>query len=300
MIRTQRASRISASLGGTLAGFAAYGIWGMFPLYWRQLTMVEPLQILAHRVFWAGAFCLVLVLAKGRGAEILRLAKSGKTFAALAFSTLVVTFNWGLYIWAVNSGRIIESALGYYINPLLSVALGAVFFKEKADSWTRIAVAVASLGIIGAAVVYGSVPWVSLLLASTFALYGALKKNLGLEPLLGLTVETLIAAPVAFAFLAFRQAQGAAGFIGQGFAPSLLLVLAGVVTAVPLLFFAHAANTITLQRMGFIQYVSPTGQLLLGVLVFGERPSPALVVAFAGVLVAVLIYVATRKKTSQG
>ncbi|MEW6550200.1 MAG: EamA family transporter RarD, partial [Spirochaetota bacterium] len=115
MIRTQRASRISASLGGTLAGFAAYGIWGMFPLYWRQLTMVEPLQILAHRVFWAGAFCLVLVLAKGRGAEILRLAKSGKTFAALAFSTLVVTFNWGLYIWAVNSGRIIESALGYYI-----------------------------------------------------------------------------------------------------------------------------------------------------------------------------------------
>ncbi|TXT43640.1 MAG: hypothetical protein FD137_1770 [Spirochaetes bacterium] len=298
MIETPKASKASRELGGTLAGFAAYGIWGLFPLYWRQLSFVEPVQILAHRVFWAGLFCLVLLWSKGRFAEIRRLAKSGRTFGVLALSAIVVTFNWGMYIWAVNSGRIIESALGYYINPLLSVALGVLFFKEKADAWTRIAVGLASLGIIGAAAIYGSVPWVSILLATTFAFYGALKKNLGLEPLLGLTVETLIAAPFALLFLTLRQFQGSAGFIQQGFFTSLMLVLAGVVTAVPLLFFAQAANTISLQRMGFIQYVSPTGQLLLGMLVFGERPSPALMVAFAGVLGAVIIYIATRRKAS--
>lgn len=284
------------SLSGAFAAFAAYGMWGLFPLYWKQLSAVEPMQILSHRIFWAAVFCLGLMAARGRLPEIAQLVKNKKKFLIVVLSSAVVTANWGLYIWAVNIGRVIESALGYYINPLLSVALGVLFFREKADRWTKIAVSVAAAGIAGAAIAYGSVPWVSLLLASTFAAYGALKKRLGLEPLLGLTAETLTAAPFALVFLISRHAAGAGAFWNGGAAATILLVVAGVVTAVPLLFFAVAANSISLQKMGFIQYVSPTCQLFLGIVVFGEKPSAALLVAFVGVIAAVLMYVFTRKR----
>lgn len=281
---------------GTLAAFAAYGSWGIFPLYWKQLSSVEPFQILAHRIVWAAIFCFALMASKGRLAEILELVRNRKKFLTVILASAMVTANWGIYIWAVNSGRVMESALGYYINPLLSVAFGALFFREKADAWTKIAVAVAAAGILGAAAVYGSVPWTSLIIALTFAIYGALKKRLGFEPLLGLTVETLIAAPFALAFLIARQGQGLGAFLNAGVLPSALLALSGIVTAVPLLLFAVAANSISLQKMGFIQYVSPSSQLFLGIVIFGEKPSNALLVAFAGVIFAVVLYIATRKR----
>lgn len=285
-----------ASRGGTLAAFAAYGMWGLFPLFWKQLSSVEPLQILMHRIFWAAIFCLLLIAAKGRLPEILGLLKNRRKLLMAFGASAMVTANWGLYIWAINSGRVMESALGYYINPLLSVILGALLFREETDRWTRAAVLIATAGIVGAAIAYGSVPWVSILLGLSFALYGAMKKRLGFEPLLGLTVETLIALPFALAFLIARHSAGAGSYWNSGVYITLLLTVAGVITAVPLLFFAKAANSITLQRMGFIQYVSPTSQLFLGVVVFGERPSSALIVAFAGVLIAVCLYVFSRKK----
>ena len=283
---------------GTLAAFAAYGMWGMFPIYWKQLSAVEPFQILAHRITWAGIFCIVLMAAKGRLPEIAKLARNGKKLLTVTLSSAAVTVNWGLYIWAVNTGRITESALGYYINPLLSIAFGVLFFKEKADGWTRIAVAVAAAGILGAAIVYGSVPWISLILAFTFAIYGALKKRLGFEPLLGLTAETLIAAPFALFFLIERQSAGLGSFWNAGAMQTILLILAGAMTAIPLLLFALAANSISLQKMGFIQYVSPSFMLFLGVVVFGEKPSNALLTAFGGVIFAVVLYVVTRKKVA--
>jgi len=282
---------------GVLAAFAAYGSWGIFPLYWKQLIGVESFQILAHRIVWASVFCVMLMASRGRLSEIAGFAKDRRKLLVMTIVSVMVTINWGLYIWAVNSGRVTESALGYYINPLFSVALGMLFFREKADRWTRIAVAVAAAGIAGAAIAYGSVPWASLLLAASFAVYGALKKRLGLEPLLGLAVETLIAAPFALAFLVSRHLAGAGSFVNDGAVPTLLLAFSGLVTAVPLLFFAFAANTISLQKMGFIQYVSPSCQLFLGVVVYGERPSAALIVAFMGVIFAVLLYISTRKRT---
>ena len=286
----------AAAYKGTLAAFAAYGMWGLFPLYWKQLANVESGQILAHRIFWAGIFCLALAVKKGRVLDLMAVLKSKKKFLILAISSILVSTNWGIYIWAVNSGKIIESALGYYINPLLSVAFGVAFFREKADVWTKASVSIATVGIIGAGMVYGSIPWLSILIATTFAIYGALKKTLGLDPLLGLTIETLLAAPIALAYLVLRQAGGAGAFIEQGAYVTLLLILAGVITAIPLLFFAQAANTISLQKMGFIQYLSPSGQLFLGVVVFGERPSQALLIAFISVIIAVFMYAFTRKR----
>ncbi len=288
--------RRSLETRGTLAAFAAYGMWGLFPLYWKQLKHVESMQILAHRILWAAVFCFILMLAWKRFPEIGKLVKQKKKFFLVFLASIVVTANWGLYIWAVNIGRVVESALGYYINPLVSVLLGALFFKEKVDPWTRLAVALATAGIVGAAILYGSVPWVSLLLAVTFAAYGALKKKVGIEPLISLAVETFIAAPFALAFLLFRQAAGAGAFWNDGVLTTILLTMAGVVTAVPLFFFAQAANSISLQKMGFIQYVSPCGQLFIGVAIYGEKPTAALLMAFAGVISAVLIYLFTRKR----
>jgi len=286
-----RATPKDKALAGTIGAFLAFGMWGLFPLFWKQLTSVESMQILAHRIFWAGIFCLVLIIATGRFGEIARLLKDRKKFLVIAGATVIVTFNWGIYIWAVNIGRVTETALGYYINPLFSVLLGAVFFKEKTDGWTRAAVFIAAASIIGAAIAYGSVPWVSLLLAVTFSLYGAIKKTLALDPLLGLTVETLMAAPFALIFMILRQFAGHGAFINDGPGISILLVIAGILTAIPLIFFALAANSISLQKMGFIQYVSPTGQLFIGVVIYKEKPSQALIVAFVGVIAAVLIYV---------
>ncbi len=287
----------SPETGGTLAAFVAYGMWGLFPLYWKQLKHVESMQILAHRILWAAVFCLILMLVWKRFSEIGKLLRQKRKFFIVFLASIVVTSNWGLYIWAVNIGRVVESALGYYINPLVSVLLGALFFKERVDPWTKLAVALASLGIVGAAVFYGSVPWVSLLLAVTFAIYGALKKRVGIEPLISLAVETFIAAPFALAFLLSRQATGAGAFWNAGAPTTILLVMAGVVTAVPLFFFAQAANSISLQKMGFIQYVSPCGQLFIGVVIYGEKPTAALLMAFAGVISAVIIYVFTRKRS---
>ncbi|MDX9827358.1 MAG: EamA family transporter RarD [Spirochaetia bacterium] len=286
----------SVETRGTLAALAAYAMWGLFPLYWKQLKHVESMQILAHRILWAAVVCLILMLAWKRFSEIGKLFKQKKKFFLVFLASIVVTSNWGLYIWAVNVGKVVESALGYYINPLVSVLLGAIFFKEKVDAWTRLAVALAAAGIVGAAILYGSVPWVSLLLAFTFAIYGALKKRVGIEPLISLAVETFIAAPFALAFLVFRQAAGAGAFWNAGALTTILLIFAGLVTALPLFFFAQAANSISLQKMGFIQYVSPCGQLFIGIVVYGEKPTTALLLAFTGVITAVLIYVFTRKR----
>lgn len=280
---------------GTLAALAAYAIWGFFPLYWKLLASVDSAQILAHRIVWASFLCLGLMAAQKRFHEIVGLFRD-KRFIVVLCAALTITGNWWLYIWVVNSGRIVESALGYYINPLFSVAAGVLFFKEKTDLWTKIAMAVAAAGIGAAAAAYGSLPWTSLALGASFAAYGAIKKKLQIEPLLSLSVETLVVAPVALLLLFSRQRAGLGAFGASGGAGiSLLLMLAGLVTAVPLLCFTVAANSISLQRIGFMQYISPSLQLFLGLAVFGEKPSRALTLAFAGVLAAVAIYLSTRR-----
>ncbi|MEN6500130.1 MAG: EamA family transporter RarD [Rectinema sp.] len=272
----------------------AYGMWGILPIYWKLLSDVDPLQILAHRILWAAVFCLVL-LAGTKDMKSLRDALSTRKNVVLVFcAALLVTLNWGLYIYAVTSGHVIESALGYYINPLLSVVLGGLFFRERIDRWTGVAVGIAAISIVAAGLLYGKVPWLSLLLAITFALYGATKKKLNFPPITSLALETFFATPFALVFLAVIHAQGGGAFVSEGLGVSILLALAGVVTAIPLLLFGVAATSISLQFMAFLQYITPTAMLLLGLFAYGEEPSRAIVVAFAGVLVAVIIFTATR------
>ncbi|HTX71259.1 MAG TPA: EamA family transporter RarD [Rectinemataceae bacterium] len=290
------ASRAAALRAGTVAAFVTYAMWGLFPLYWKRLAAIDPFVILCHRIVWAALFSLILLAVQGRLATLFTLFKDRKRAITALASAILITINWGTYIWAVNAGHVTESSLGYYINPLLSVLLGALIFREKLDGWTSAAVLIAAGGIGAASVMLGGLPWISLVLASSFALYGAVKKKAALDPITGLAAETVIATPFAIAYLALQHRHGVAIFGAGDHLATALLVLAGVVTAVPLITFAFAANRIPLQRMGFIQYVSPTGQLALGLFVYAERMTEPLRVAFATVIAAVVLYAATRNR----
>jgi chloramphenicol-sensitive protein RarD len=292
-----RPARSAASLG-SIAALATYSMWGLFPLYWKRLSGVEPWQVLAHRIVWSALFTLALLAISGRLGDLLALFRERKRLLAAAVASLLVTTNWGTYIWAVNNGHVTESALGYYINPLLSVALGAIFLREKLDRFTAAAVGIAALGVIAASVMLGSPPWIALTLAVTFGSYGLVKKKAGLDPVTGLAAEALVLTPFALLFLGLRHVSGQGSLGGADQVANAMLVLSGVVTAVPLLTFAYATNRITLQRLGFFQYVSPTGQLLLGLLLYREHLTPALIVAFSTVIIAVLIYATTRRRAS--
>jgi chloramphenicol-sensitive protein RarD len=281
---------------GTALAFAAYAAWGLLPIYWKRLSAVESLQILGHRIVWALAFTLVALLVVGKLGELAALFRDRRRLLFACLAAALITVNWGTYIWAVNAGHVTESSLGYYINPLVSVALGAIFFREKMDKWTIWAMAIAGAGVAAASVLMGSVPWISLALAASFGFYGLVKKKAGFPPLVGLAAETLIASPFALAFLVSRQVAGLGAFGAPDTVATVMLVLAGVITALPLLCFAAAANRITLTRMGFIQYVSPTLQLALGLFVYKEALKPPMAVAFVTVIAAVALYALTRGK----
>lgn len=279
---------------GTLAAFAAYGMWGIIPLFWKQLGAVPALEVLCHRVLWSALFLVAVLLFKGRLGEVLGIWRKGSSALAVAGCSALISLNWGVYIWAVQVGRVTESSLGYYITPLLSVALGALFFQEKLDRWTRVSVGLAVLGVAVATGLQGSLPWVAVVLSISFSLYGALKKKAGLDALSGLAAETLLSLPFALAYLAWIRGGA---FFGSGPGIATLLVLAGPVTALPLLTFAYAALRIPLQRLGFIQYFSPTLQLSLGIFVLGEHLTRPMSLAFGTVLVAVLVYVLSRPRS---
>ncbi|OHD81748.1 MAG: hypothetical protein A3J97_11240 [Spirochaetes bacterium RIFOXYC1_FULL_54_7] len=287
---------VSEDTLGFVYGLAAYGVWGLFPLYWKRLDMVPATQILAHRIVWAFFFTLTLCFILGRKKELSALFHSPKRLASVFVASLLITVNWGIYIWAVNESRIIETSLGYYLNPLLSAAMGAFVLHEKMDKGMIVAYMVAGLGIIVLTVSYGQLPWVALTLASTFGVYGLIKKMAGLDALTGLTVETGAMFPFALAFILFQQKAGIGAFGYMGIMGTTLLLLSGLVTAIPLLLYASGIKRLALSKMGFLQYISPTTQLLLGVFVFGEVVDLPQGIAFGFVIMALLIFGFTRRR----
>ena len=278
---------------GTLAAFSAYGMWGILPLYWKQLSAVDAAEVLCHRVLWSALFLVAALLAQGRLGEILPIGQRRSSFLAVLACSALISLNWGIYIWAVQVGRVTESSLGYYITPLLSVALGALVFYERLDRWARASVVLAALGVAVATWRLGSLPWVAVVLSTSFALYGALKKRAGLDALSGLAAETLVSLPFALAYLGWIHGGT---LVHAEPKTAVLLVLAGPVTALPLLTFAFATVRIPLQRLGFIQYFSPTLQLAIGIFLLGEHLSGPMQLAFGTVVAAVLLYALTRPR----
>lgn len=285
---------------GILSAAGAYIIWGVLPIYWKTLSSVPALEILAHRVIWSFAFLAVLLAATGKLAatrrEVAAIAADRRRLAGVVAAALLVTFNWLVYIWAVNASRIVETSLGYYINPLVSVLLGIVILGERLSSWQKAAVALAAAGVLNLTVSVAAFPWVTVTLAVTFGLYGLCKKLLGIGAITGIALETLIVSPVALLYLAWRHAGDGGAFTPAEPATALLLLGSGVVSAVPMVLFANGANRLPLTILGFVQFLSPTLALLVGVFLYGEAFTAAHLASFGCIWLALAVFMAAETK----
>lgn len=273
---------------GIIYGLGAYTLWGMVPLFWPLLAPMSALEILAHRVVWSVAF-LGLILTVTRGWASVR-AVGKRPAAWLVLAAVLVSINWGTFIWAVNDGHVVEVSLGYFINPLVSITLGVVLLRERLR---RAAWAATGLAVCGVAVLtlsYGRLPWIALTLALSFGFYGLVKKHAGVAPVPALMLETLYMLPVALAFLGFLLSRGELEAIGHGPGYGAIVMLAGPVTAVPLLLFGASANRIELALLGLLQYVGPILQFLLGVFWFGEQMPPSRWLGFVFVWSALVVF----------
>jgi chloramphenicol-sensitive protein RarD len=286
MMRSQQRSNY---LSGLLLALACYASWGIFPLYWKLLALVPAQQILAHRIVWSMVFLSAMLLVL-RNRNFLVYLRAPKTLGLLLITGSLIGGNWFVYIYAINHNHIVEASLGYYINPLVNVLLGVVFLHERLRKLQVVAVLLALAGVSWLTFHIGRVPWVSLFLAVSFGLYGLLRKKANLESLPGLFIETLLLSPVALYYLWFVNQQGAGAFLHYSWVTDSLLILGGPVTAVPLFWFGKAATRIPLSTIGFIQYLSPTISLLIGLLVFHEAFSPVYLASFGLVWAGLLIY----------
>lgn len=281
---------------GVLCGALSYILWGVLPLYWKQVKGVPAHEILSHRIVWSFVFILALLFFTRKLSHVREAVKDKKSMVLVTLASLLVGANWFIYIWAVNSDHIVEASMGYYINPLMSILLGMIFFKEKLNRWQYTAIAFAAVGVVLITVQYGAIPWISLALAVTFALYGLCKKLIVLESSVGLALETAVLTPIALAFLLFQHAQGNGAFGTAGIVPTLFLAGAGIATATPLLLFAESARRVSLSMIGFLQYLSPSLSLLLGIVVFKETFSPAHMVSFGFIWVGLAIFTLSQLK----
>jgi chloramphenicol-sensitive protein RarD len=275
---------------GMLNGIAAYLLWGVFPIYWKLLHEVSAMQVIGHRIIWSFALLILFILLTKQWNEFRSVALTPKTLGLYSIAGALLTVNWLVYVWGVNSGFIVETSLGYFINPLISVLLGVIFLHERLRPAQWIPVALATAGVIYLTVAYGRLPWIALSLAISFGIYGFVKKLAPLGSLYGLTLETGIVFPVALLYLAFVALNGTSAFFHEGVQIDLLLIGAGVVTTIPLLMFASAARQIPLTVVGLLQYIAPTMQFLIGVFLYKELFDRAHLIGFGIVWIALIIF----------
>lgn len=275
---------------GIVFAALAYSFWGLFPLYFRTLAGVSSLEIVMHRTVWSLVFLLVVLLVLRRWAWLPELLKKPRVLAVFSLSALLLSANWLIYVWAVQNGHVLDASLGYFILPLVNVAMGYVLLHERPRPWQWVAVALASAGVLWLTFQAGHVPWIALLLALSFGFYGLLRKVSSLGALEGLALETMILAPFALVVLAWWGGHGQGELIKGELRMLGLLLLAGPLTAIPLLLFAAGARRVSLSTMGILQYISPSLQFALGVWVFNEPFERARLVGFALIWGALLIY----------
>ncbi len=275
---------------GIWAALASSLIWGTLPLYWHLLREVSPFLILCHRVVWSCLFLFPLVAATHRMQEVVKAARNAKTLRSLFCSSLILATNWGIYIWAVNNGRVVEASLGYFISPLITICLGVLVFRDRPGRTRWIAILLAAVGVLAEVVINGSVPWAGLGLSACFSTYGLLRKLGPVESLPGLALETVIICPFAVAFIVWTHyAIGTAAW-GTDLAQVLLLAGTGIVTSTPLVLYAYGARHLPFTTLGVLQYVSPLLAALIGLFVFGEALTTGRIVSFSFIWLSLVIY----------
>ena len=279
-------------------GVAAYSLWGAFPLYWILLEPANPLEIVSHRAVWTLVFCFIVLAATKALKSTLETLKRPKVAVKLFLSSLLVSINWLVYIWATNNEHVVEASLGYYINPLIIIGFGVIFLKEKMRGLQWAAVTIASIGVLILTLDYGRLPWIALTLAVSWGSYGLVKKQLGLGALEGLAIETFISSFFYLAYLIYIGNQGTGQF-GQGWGLTLLLMSAGAITAIPLLLFNGSTNRLPFTTIGLLQYITPTLQFSIGVWVLNEDMPTARWIGFLIIWAALVALTLDLVKSSR-
>ena len=275
---------------GVIYVVLSYVCWGVLPLYWKHLDAIPSVDILAHRVVWSSVFTLAWCLLIKRR-YLRNYFSSPKALVRLTVTGLIVAVNWGVYIYAINSGQMVEAALGYFINPLVSIVLGMTFLGEKLNRTQLVAFLFAMAGVAYLTINYGHFPWIAIALAVTFGVYGLLKKQMNYDSMSALAVETTLIVPIALGYLIWGSSDGMASFVTLDLSMIVMLVLAGIVTALPLYWFGMAAVKIPLYSIGFFQYISPTINLFIGIYIFHETFSTTHAIAFSFIWAGLALYI---------
>lgn len=280
----------AAARRGFLAALLAYLLWGLLPFYMKAVAHISPVEVVAHRVVWSLPVAGAVLLALGRTADLKVALRSPRSLAMAALTAAIISVNWGVYIWAIAVGRTVESALGYYINPLVTVLLGATLLGERLDRTQAVAIALAVVAVAVLTLESGGVPWVSLALAFSFAAYGYFRKTLPIGPSQGFFLEVLLLAGPCLAYIVWLEASGKGHFLANGGADAGILLLAGPITAIPLILYGFGAKLLRISTIGIMQYVSPTMLALIAVFVFREPFGAARMAAFALIGLALVLY----------
>lgn len=287
---------------GIFFGLAAYVLWGILPVYWKALELVSPFEILSSRFMWSCVFVFLLIIFQKKWPlftkEVKLVFSNVKTGAAMVTAGITISFNWGTFIWAVNNGHIVETSMGYYINPLVSILFAVVFLRERLDKMQLAAITCAFIGVASMVYSFGKIPWVSLTLAFTFALYGLLKKILPVSALTSIMLETLLITPLALVYEYSLWQQGVSFYVSGNLQVIMMLTGAGVVTAIPLLLFTAGARLLPLKIIGFLQYISPTLTLLIGVFVYNEAFTASHLLAFGWIWAALLLFIVSQLRSN--
>lgn len=274
---------------GIASAAGAYALWGFFPIYFKALHAAPADQIVAHRFAWSFLFLILLVILR-RELPALRASLNLRTFLIYLGAGILLAGNWGLYVWGVNAGHVVETSLGYFINPLISVVLGVIFLRERLRPMQWVPVALAAAGVLYLTIGYGKLPWIALGLALSFGFYGLVKKLAPLGSLHGLTLETGTLLLVALGYLVFAEVRGVGSFGHLAPPTSLLLALSGIITAIPLLLFATGARNVPLSTLGLLQYIAPTIQFIIGVFLYHEAFTPDRMIGFSIIWLALILF----------
>lgn len=268
----------------------AYVLWGLFPIYWKQLIHVDAVEVLAHRVLWSVPFAGAVVLIQGRLAALRQIFSNRQHLLILSVTSCLISVNWGVYIWAMGQDKVVEASMGYFLSPLMSVAIGLVVFGEKIDRYQKAALLIAACGVAGMFVAKQIVPWVALILGASFAAYGALRKQVTIDSVTGLFIETLLILPVALGWVLYSMSQGTSGFQSVSISTDILLIGGGIVTATPLLLFIAGAKGMRLSSLGLLFYITPTLQFVIGLTLYQEALKRADLVAFVCIWLALATF----------
>lgn len=284
---------------GVINAVSAYTMWGIAPLYFKLITDIAPSEILIHRIIWSFLLLAIIVVLMNKKAEVQQLFRQPKLLLGLTISALFLGCNWFLFIWAINNDHLLDASLGYFINPLFSVALGMIFLGERLKKWQKFAVILAALGVLLQLISFGTLPIISLALAGTFGIYGLLRKKMFIDSFVGLLFESLLMLPIAILYWHFYSFSPTSNMFTNELSLNITLVLAGVVTTAPLLCFTAAAKRLSLSTLGFFQYIGPSIMFLMATLMFGEQLKVEKLVTFIFIWVALVVFSVDSFKKNQ-